>query len=128
MELKDALSNGDVHRFQYYVFDLLYLNGRDTRNLPLLQRKALLADVLAANAPKTQGQRILFSEHFTMTDDSFLRQVCSLQLEGVVSKRADAPYQDSRLIHDDMGGRHEPSNLRVHSCGRYFVLRLSRLA
>ena len=44
MELKNALSNGEVNRFQYYVFDLLYVNGRDTTKLPLLQRKELLAD------------------------------------------------------------------------------------
>jgi bifunctional non-homologous end joining protein LigD len=62
----------------------------------LLQRKELLAAMLATNAPKAQGQRILLSEHFTETDDSFLHNVCSLQLEGVVSKRADAPYHAGR--------------------------------
>ena len=96
MELKNALSNGDVNRFQYYIFDLLYFNGRDTTKLPLLQRKELLAEVLATNAPKAPAQRIIFSEHFTVTDDSFLHNVCSLQLEGVVSKRADAPYHGGR--------------------------------
>jgi bifunctional non-homologous end joining protein LigD len=74
----------------------LYLSGRDTTKLPLLQRKALLSEVLASNAPKTQAQRIFFSEHFTAADDSFLHNVCDLQLEGVVSKRADAPYHIGR--------------------------------
>ncbi len=96
MELKNALSNGEVDRFQYYVFDLLYLNGADTTKLPLLQRKELLAELLTKNAPKAKAQRILLSEHFTVTDDSFLQNVCSLQLEGVVSKRAEATYHVGR--------------------------------
>ncbi len=96
MELKNALSNGEVNRLQYYVFDLLYLNGADTTKLPLLQRKEHLAELLTKNAPKAKAQRIFFSEHFTVTDDSFLQNVCSLQLEGVVSKRADAPYHGGR--------------------------------
>jgi bifunctional non-homologous end joining protein LigD len=96
MELENALSNGEVHRFQYYLFDLLYLNGADTTKLPLLQRKELLAELLTKNAPKAKAQRICFSEHFTVTDDSFFQNVCSLQLEGVVSKRADAPYHVGR--------------------------------
>jgi len=96
MELKNALSNGDVSRLQYYLFDLLYLNGTDTTKLPLLQRKELLAKLLATNAPKATAQRIRLSEHFTVTDESFFHNVCSLQLEGVVSKRADAPYHVGR--------------------------------
>ena len=96
MELKHALSNGDVSRLQYYLFDVLYLDGEDTTTLPLLQRKELLADLLAKNAPKSKAQRIRLSEHFTVTDDSFFHNVCSLQLEGVVSKRADAPYHVGR--------------------------------
>jgi bifunctional non-homologous end joining protein LigD len=96
MALNSALSNGEVDRFQYYVFDVLYLNGRDTTRLPLLERKALLADVLATHVPEAQAPRLLLSEHFTATDDSFLHNVCSLQLEGVVSKRADAPYRGGR--------------------------------
>ena len=52
--------------------------------------------MFATNAPKVPGQRLWFSEHFTVTDDSFLHNVCSLQLEGVVSKRADAHYHIGR--------------------------------
>lgn len=96
MELKKALSNGDVRRLQYYLFDVLYLNGTDTTTLPLLQRKELLAELLTTNAPKSKAQRIRLSEHFTVTDDSFFHNVCSLQLEGVVSKRANAPYHVGR--------------------------------
>ena len=33
-------------RLMYYVFDLLYLDGHDLRNLPLLRRKALLKQIL----------------------------------------------------------------------------------
>lgn len=96
MELKNALSSGDVSRLQYYLFDILYLNGEDTTKRPLLQRKELLAELLTNNAPKSKTQPVRFSEHFTVTDDSFFQNVCSLQLEGVVSKRADASYHVGR--------------------------------
>jgi len=42
--LKEALSEGDG-RFVFYAFDLLYLDGRDLRDLPLLERKAALAKI-----------------------------------------------------------------------------------
>ena len=96
MELKNVHSNGEVNRLQYYLFDVLYLNGADTTTLPLLQRKKLLAELLNKNAPKEEAQRIRLSEHFTVTDDRFFQNVCGLQLEGVVSKRADAPYHVGR--------------------------------
>ena len=51
MELKNALSNGEFNRFQYYLFDVLYLNGADTTKLPLPQRKELLAELLTETAP-----------------------------------------------------------------------------
>ncbi|MBI1275523.1 DNA ligase D [bacterium] len=89
--LKQSLSeSGDD--LTYYAFDLLYLNGEDLRTLPLLARKKQLSALL----DKRTHAKIFLSEHFSSHDDSFYQKACSLSLEGVISKRADAPYHSGR--------------------------------
>ena len=61
------------------AFDLLYLNGRDIRKLPLLQRKAELRKILS-------GTDIQFSESFEIDGREMFAHACKLGLEGVVSK------------------------------------------
>jgi bifunctional non-homologous end joining protein LigD len=89
--LQNALSTGKLDGVRYYAFDLLHLNGVDLRARPLTERKALLQKIMAG-AP----DRLLYSEHFAEAGDQVLRQACSLALEGIVSKRADAPYRSGR--------------------------------
>jgi bifunctional non-homologous end joining protein LigD len=75
----------------YYVFDLLHLDGFDTRAAPLIERKRVLESFLAeASAPG-----IMYSEHFVDGADLYAR-ACDLELEGVVSKRSGAPYRSGR--------------------------------
>ena len=50
--LQDALSRGDSKRFVYFVFDLLFLDGRDLRELPLLERKTELAQLIKRRGRK----------------------------------------------------------------------------
>lgn len=85
------ISEGRTDRFVYYAFDLLHLDGFDLRGLPLSQRKSLLAQRLGG----AHG-RIRFSADFDESGDIVLRHACRLSLEGVVSKRADAPYRSGR--------------------------------
>jgi len=91
--LKDTLSSGKSVDLQYYVFDLLYLDGEDLRGLPLLERKARLASLLKGG--HFDG-RVNFSEHFAEADKGFLNRVCDLEMEGIICKRADAPYISGR--------------------------------
>lgn len=78
---------------QYYLFDLLYLNGHDLRSLTLLERKELLQTLLEKNpAP----ERIFYSEHFTHRGEEFLDHACRLRLEGIISKQANAAYTSGR--------------------------------
>ncbi|MCR6659870.1 MAG: DNA ligase D [Asticcacaulis sp.] len=92
-ELKNTLSAGKSADLQYYVFDLLYLDGEDLRGLPLLERKARLADLLKG---KDFAGRINFSEHFFEADKGFLNRICDMEMEGLICKRADAPYVSGR--------------------------------
>ena len=91
--LKDALSSGKSGDLQYYVFDLLHLDGEDLRKLPLLERKARLTEILKG---KDFDGRINFSEHFLEADTGFLNKICDLEMEGLICKRGDAPYVSGR--------------------------------
>jgi bifunctional non-homologous end joining protein LigD len=88
--LQEALAVGSKTRLLYYVFDLLYLDGRDLRPLPLIERKAVLAKVLATS------RCVRYTEHF---DDgaTLFRLVCTAEAEGVVSKRRNSPYRSGRV-------------------------------
>jgi bifunctional non-homologous end joining protein LigD len=92
-DLQAALKQGERNRFIYYVFDLLHLNGRDLTGLPLSERKAELQRLLGAR--KGTGP-IRYSEHFDKDGSVVLDQACRMTLEGIVSKRADAPYRSGR--------------------------------
>jgi bifunctional non-homologous end joining protein LigD len=74
----------------YYVFDVLYADGRDTRPLPLRERKALLKDAVSFGDP------IRFTVHRNRDGEKFFAQACRDGWEGLVAKRADAPYQGGR--------------------------------
>ncbi len=90
--LQDELSHGRSQNLQYYVFDLLSLDGEDLRGLSLLERKRRLKALLAKDEA---GARVLYSEHFAYESD-VLEHVCSLAYEGIVCKRADARYSSGR--------------------------------
>jgi bifunctional non-homologous end joining protein LigD len=91
--LQAALSNGDRDSFVYYVFDLLHLNGEDLSRLPLLERKAALKELLEDSGDTGS---IRYSEHFAEDGNVVLAQAREMGLEGIVSKRADAPYRPGR--------------------------------
>jgi bifunctional non-homologous end joining protein LigD len=73
------------------AFDLLFLNGIDTRELPLKARKALLKELLE----KAAMPELVYVDDF---DDGavLLRHCDKLGIEGVVSKREDRPYRSGR--------------------------------
>jgi DNA ligase D-like protein (predicted ligase) len=74
----------------YYVFDLLRLDGEDTRGLPLRERKAELRRALAFKGP------IRFSPHRNGNGEELFREACRKGLEGIMAKRADSPYRSTR--------------------------------
>lgn len=76
----------------YFVFDLLRLEGKDTTRLPLLERKSLLHEALDFAAP------LHYTPHHRAARDArpALEQACSRGWEGLIAKRADAPYAHRR--------------------------------
>lgn len=76
-----------LRRFPVYfcLFDLLYSDGADTRELPLTERKKLLASALAFTDP------LRFTEHRERDGEVFWQQACLDGWERLIAKRADAP-------------------------------------
>lgn len=94
--LQNALSEKRTGPVVYYAFDLLELDGRDLRGEPLAERKAALKGLLTASADKEFRRRVRYSDEFDGKGEELFRSACKLGLEGVVSKRADAPYRSGR--------------------------------
>jgi bifunctional non-homologous end joining protein LigD len=86
--LQQAMGEGSED-LTYYAFDLLWLNGEDVTGKSLLARKEMLQRII-------KDRRFRYSEHFTQTGSDVLHNACGLALEGIISKRADAPYQSGR--------------------------------
>lgn len=94
-ELQASFQNNEKHPLTYFAFDLLHLEGRNTRNLPLRERKALLAQILP-RAEDTENSTLRFSEHLETSGRLMFEEACRFHAEGIISKRADEPYQMGR--------------------------------
>ncbi len=92
--LQAALSDGDTDDLIYYVFDLLFADGEDLRALPLSERKTRLKTLLETT-DRGDG-RIRYVDHFATGGDAVLQSACRMSLEGIVSKKLDAPYRSGR--------------------------------
>ena len=84
--LQDALKHGRSN-FVYYAF------GIDLRAKPLIERKAALEQLLAGT---DRNGVVRYSEHFEISGTQMLVHACQANLEGVISKRRDAPYRSGR--------------------------------
>jgi bifunctional non-homologous end joining protein LigD len=80
---------GKSDKIVLVAFDLLYLNGYDLRKLPLIERKALLRNLIAKTV-------IQFSDSFEVDGPDMFKHACGIGLEGVVSKVRDSKYASGR--------------------------------
>ena len=83
---------GHPEQIVAYGFDVLYLNGSDLTTLPLTERKEQLKALLA----KSDQSELRYSEHFAVDGAEMYKQACAKGLEGIISKRTDAPYVAGR--------------------------------
>jgi bifunctional non-homologous end joining protein LigD len=74
----------------YYIFDLLHLDGKDSRALPLLSRKRLLRRAFDFTDP------LRFTTHRVKDGEAAYDGACARGDEGVIAKLADAPYEGTR--------------------------------
>jgi DNA ligase D-like protein (predicted ligase) len=78
---------GNAADLVFFLFDLLHLDGEDLTAWPLIERKARLAGLL-----ERAGSALQYSDHQTGLGPAFYEKACALSVEGIVSKRIDAPY------------------------------------
>jgi bifunctional non-homologous end joining protein LigD len=86
--LKDAISSGGAMTF--FAFDLLSLDGEDLTALPNVARKERLRPLIG------DDPRLQFAEHIAGSGEQLFETMCREGYEGVVSKKADAPYRGKR--------------------------------
>ena len=89
-DLQAALKEGRTDSLHLYLFDLLYRDGHDLRDLPLTERKA----ALSALVPKQDFIRV--SDHLEGITDQVRKNACAMGLEGIICKRADSAYHAGR--------------------------------
>jgi bifunctional non-homologous end joining protein LigD len=93
--LQQALMSRQAEQVVYYAFDLLRLDDQDLRALPLAERKQQLANLLK-RSPRDRRRTLRYSEHLGGSGARVLAKACRMGLEGIVSKRQDAPYRSGR--------------------------------
>ncbi|MBC5994483.1 DNA ligase D [Pontibacter cellulosilyticus] len=113
--------NTPSEHLYFYVFDLLYLNGQDLRDLPLLERKQKLETLLKEELPAVR-----YSDHVIGRGKDFFKEAQRKQIEGIMAKKADSPYRDGKRSSEWLkikthlrqeaviGGFTEPKGKRKH--------------
>ncbi|MET4798045.1 non-homologous end-joining DNA ligase [Bradyrhizobium sp. LB11.1] len=91
-ELQADLARGDQDRLLFYAFDLLWLDG-DLRSQPQAERKRLLKELFDDHDLRPP---LMYSEHLEGDGQQLFEHASQLNYEGIVSKRADAPYRSER--------------------------------
>jgi bifunctional non-homologous end joining protein LigD len=92
--LQSAFDRSAAEQIIYFLFDVPFFEGRDLRPLALRDRRQLLQTFLK-NHP---SDHLRFSESFEADPASILESARQLSLEGVMAKRADAPYVSERTL------------------------------
>jgi bifunctional non-homologous end joining protein LigD len=92
--LQAAIADGKTGNLIFFAFDLLFANGEDLRALPLRERKERLKRLLERRSGKEK--LIRYVDHFEERGDTVMESARKLELEGIVSKRLDAPYRSGR--------------------------------
>jgi ATP-dependent DNA ligase len=85
--IQNASDTGKGDALVFFLFDLLYVDGEAISARPLKERKERLRVLLSDT-----GRPLQFSDHQIGRGRAFYEHACGLTLEGIVSKRAEAPY------------------------------------
>lgn len=91
--LQNLMRHNRSAQLVYYVFDLIFLDGEDYRTRPLLERKSALQKLLAK---QKSNAAILYNDHIVGGAKEVFEHACLHGLEGIIAKRADAPYSQIR--------------------------------
>jgi bifunctional non-homologous end joining protein LigD len=90
--LQNAFDRRSTSKIVLFFFDLMYINGTDIREQPLRARRALLAELME----EVNTDLLRYSEDFAQDPGSLVASACKMRLEGIIGKRANAPYRSGR--------------------------------
>jgi len=82
-------------KLAYYIFDILYLNGADLTNLPLIKRKEILKKIIPIDLVNVK-----YSDHIVGDGESFFKIAEQRGLEGILAKRAESKYFPGKRSKD----------------------------
>jgi bifunctional non-homologous end joining protein LigD len=85
----------------FCAFDLLWLNGRDLRQIPLLERKRMLRDLIRVG----KDTSVMYSQHIETHGRRLFKEICPMDLEGIVAKRRDGIYSASAITRKAWAGK-----------------------
>ena len=91
--LQAALSEEKSENLVFFAFDLLFEGREDLRTLPLTERKARLEKLIGS---RDLGGRFRYVAHLVSNAEAVLSSARNMGLEGIVSKKLDAPYRSGR--------------------------------
>jgi DNA ligase D-like protein (predicted ligase) len=75
----------------YYLFDIMHLDGRNTRGLPVVERKKLLREAIDYSP-----RALRFTRHRTTYGERYLDEACAKRWEGLIAKNAASVYEGKR--------------------------------
>lgn len=90
--LQNAFDQDGTERITIFVFDALFVDGKDLRGEPLTARREALEAAFAG----FESDRVRLSQVFDADGQSMLNSACRMGLEGVIAKKAAAPYRGTR--------------------------------
>jgi bifunctional non-homologous end joining protein LigD len=90
--LQGAFDGDGAEAIDFFLFDIPYFDGHDLREMPLVDRRTVLEQVLK----KAKSDKVRFSAEFGAKPDELIVAACKIGLEGVIGKRRDARYVSRR--------------------------------
>ena len=88
--LQNSIHQGDDSKLVFNVFDIIYYAGSNLIDVPLIERKNLLRQLI------TDTYTLRYSDHVIGDGKAVFEKACKLNLEGIVSKKIDSFYTETR--------------------------------
>jgi bifunctional non-homologous end joining protein LigD len=121
--LQNQMKRGDDASLVFYLFDVPHYDSFDLTHTPLVDRKEVLSRLVLSVNPRNEGA-MRYSDHIRGHGEEVLKQACRRAMEGVICKRADSRYEQTRsaswlkvkCLHEQefvIGGYTKPQGARV---------------
>lgn len=94
--LQRALKDESPSELVFFAFDLTFAGRHDVTGAPLAERRGLLEMILGTPTAGRVSDRVRISRAIDVEGKDLIEHACRLGLEGIVSKRRDAPYRSDR--------------------------------